>query len=197
MSITKAILFYSKYNKKSLIIKEAIDEFSIDIETISVDSSIIRKKLKEDDEYNIDEVPTVLLLYSTGTFKIYTRKPLDVWFEQLMTNIQKITMEANKPKEPIKQQQEAYTSLIDETQMENQHDDDYDNTGVGEASPLQQAINKDHIRGVASDIKREVPVQQTRKEVKTETLSAGELAKQMAEQREKIEENIEENRPFM
>ena len=87
MSVIKAILFYSKRDQKSNRMKKIIDNVGADIETVSVDSLEVREILLDDDKYGIDQVPAVLLLYSSGQHKVYTTRGLDDWFDQLLQNI--------------------------------------------------------------------------------------------------------------
>ncbi len=87
MSVIKAILFYSKRDQKSHRMKKIIENVGADIETVSVDSLEVREILLDDDTYGIDQVPAVLLLYSSGQHKVYTTQGLDDWFDQLLQNI--------------------------------------------------------------------------------------------------------------
>jgi len=88
MSVIKAILFYSKHDQKSMHMREIINAIGIDIETISVDPVEVRERLLDDENFCIDQVPTVLIIYSSGQHKTYTGKALDNWFQQLIVNIQ-------------------------------------------------------------------------------------------------------------
>lgn len=85
--IVKVILFYSKKSERSLEMKDIIDETGIDIDCVSVDSSEIRERVLSDTKYGIREVPSVLVLFSTGRHKVYTRRGLETWFGQLVANI--------------------------------------------------------------------------------------------------------------
>ncbi len=94
MSVIKAILFYSKRDKKSFRMKNVIDSVKADIETISVDALEIRERLQEDENFGIEQVPTILILYSSGQHKTLTTDGLDQWFNQLLQNIQQVQQES-------------------------------------------------------------------------------------------------------
>ncbi len=90
MSVIKAILFYSKRDNKSFRMKKVIDSVGADIEAISVDVLEIRERLQEDENFGIEQVPTILILYSSGQHKTLTTGGLDQWFEQLLQNMQQV-----------------------------------------------------------------------------------------------------------
>lgn len=219
MSVIKAILFYSKRDKKSFRMKTIIDNIGADIETVSVDSSIVRDRLQEDDKYGIDQVPTILLLYSSGQHKTYTNKNLDDWFNQLLTNIQEYNSTQSQPmyteieNTPI-DIEPVYSSIDDNipkalrrkpSQVSNIPQSlpspgrDIDSGMSSGISGAHAAMISEHIvgSGPTVSITSDPFVQPARKEVKKDTVSAAELAKQMAEQREVYEDRLEENRPFM
>jgi hypothetical protein len=205
MSVINAILFYSKYDKKSYKLKNMVDELNIDIETINVDPKEVRRLLLEDDKYDITEVPTILLLYSSGQHKIYTGSLLDQWFNDLLVNLQKIQSQQAVP-------QEQYTSVIspaNEQQMPPQmprppapsrsnipqnleSDLELDVAGMGSLSGVQASMVNGHIAREKSQPQSGGP-----KEVVKQGLSASEIAKQMQEMRDKHDEEIDTNKPFI
>lgn len=224
MSVIKAILFYSKRDKKSLKMKNLIQQLNADIDTVSVDSQRVRDSLLDDDHYGIKVVPSILVLFSSGQHKVYIAEELDVWFGQLVTNIQNYNTQQLAPPEQ--------TPLMDPDDFEtySQPDDgvpkalrrsghteeirsslagpgrprsdtgiDGSGMGGGGISSAQSAMISEHIRDAnpTIPITSDPNIQPTRKEVKKDTISAAELAKQMAEQREQFEEKVEENRPFL
>ena len=224
MSVIKAILFYSRRNAKSYKMKQVIDSVGADIETVSVDSVEVRDRLMEDEKYGIDEVPAVLLLYSSGQHKTYTNHGLDEWFGQLLQNIEQYHLEqqqATMPPPPPPEQ--AYTQLDIPKPLRGKPGDSSDiptslpspgrpfngNDITVIDDPVQNqpsGLSAAHSAMISEHIKDADPlvpitsdphIQTGRKEVKKEGLSAGELAKQMAEQREQIEEKLEESRPFV
>lgn len=186
MSVVSAILFYSKHDKKSLKLKSIIDDMNIDIETLSVDTSIVRQRLQQDDKYEITQVPSILVIYTNDEFKVFTDKKLDIWFNELLENVKQYF---NKQQEQYKPVETTKIVLSNEQNDENSRIIEQPNGG--QMSPVQESMIKEHIRS------KEEPINKTRKEVKAETISAAEMAKQMLEQREKIDEKIEENRPFI
>ena len=96
MSVVKAILFYSKRDKKSCKMKKVAGEIGADLEYVSVDASDVRERLLDDEKYAIEEVPAVLVLYSTGQHKTYIGTKLDNWFTQLLQNIQLYQQQAQQ-----------------------------------------------------------------------------------------------------
>lgn len=111
MSVIKAILFYSKRDQKSHRMKKIIDNVGADIETVSVDSLEVREILLSDDTYGIDQVPAVLLLYSSGQHKVYTTRGLDDWFDQLLQNIKAYQQQQQAVMQP--QETPLYTPIDD------------------------------------------------------------------------------------
>ncbi len=73
--------------------KKVIDGVGVDVETVSVDAQQVRERLQEDERYGIDQVPAVLVLYSSGQHKIYTMTSLDQWFDQLLQNIKQLQLQ--------------------------------------------------------------------------------------------------------
>lgn len=191
MSVRDAVLFYSKFDKKSLEIKHIIDTINADIDTISVDNPKIKDLLSKDTKCNIDEVPTIVVSYTDGGNKIYTGRRLDSWFQQLLENIQshQVPHETEPQLTPI---EESFTPLIDISEQPSVGSGM--ETGV---SPIQSAIAAQHIVGSGSNIEADPHIQSGRKEVKKDGMSAAEIAKQMAQQREAHDEKIDQNKPFM
>jgi hypothetical protein len=85
--INKAILFYSKYSKKSMNIKKFIQSSNVDITLIGVDSPEIRNALKQDNKYKIREVPTIITIHNNGIIQLYDGKNLDLWISDLENNL--------------------------------------------------------------------------------------------------------------
>lgn len=225
MSVIRAILFYSKHDRKSMQLKNLVDQLNTDIDTVSVDAKKIRRALLHDDTYNIKQVPALLLLYATGQHKIYTSTLLDQWFEQLLQNITAQQQQIAQPQyTPIETpvQEDNYTVIGENTPkpLRRRAADTQDiptnlrppgrpkretgiagsgMSGTGPVSSAQAAMISEHIRDSEPtvEISSEPQMQASRKEVKKDGLSAAELAKQMAEAREQYDEKVEENRPFL
>ena len=72
-------------------------------------------------------------------------------------------------------------------------------SGIGGDDGFMNAMTSEHIRDADPivQVTSDPMVQQGRKEVKTDNVSAKDLAKQMEAQREQIDEKVEEGRPFM
>ena len=112
MSVIKAILFYSKRDVKSSRMKNVVDSVGVDLDTVSVDSLEVRERLLDDDTFGIHEVPSVLVIYSSGQHKTYTGKQLDSWFDQLLQNIQELHAQQQPAPQPMPQPMpEQVTSL--------------------------------------------------------------------------------------
>jgi hypothetical protein len=195
MSVIKAILFYSKHDGKSVRMKEIIEELQADVDVVSVDSPEVRERLLEDEKFGIDEVPAILLLYSTGQHRVYVSDNLHSWFEKLLENITEYNRELQSVPEdaytPIQQQPSPAPAPAAAPR---------EHTITPQINPARAAMISEHIRGAdpTTQIASDPNIQPSRKEVKKEnTPSAAELAKQMAEQREKFEEKVEDDRPFM
>lgn len=170
--------------------REAIQNFNIDVETVSVDSAEIKERLLNDDQYGIDRVPAILIVYTTGQYKLYIDSLLDEWFIQLLQNVQQ---QSPAPQETEQSPHEEYTPIdfgIEEPSPQPPE------TGM---SAAHTAMINEHIKDSGSriPISSEPLVQPSRKEVKTDAVSPAELAKQMVEQRERHDEEIEDNRPFI
>lgn len=196
MSVIRAILFYSKYDKKSMQMRRTVEDTGVDLETISVDSSKIRKLLLQDEEFGITEVPTVLVLLDNGDFKTYIRKALDNWFGELLTNIQTYQQQFEPPSEV--QQIEEPQPATEDTPLNYDviaQDSEYTNTPqpVNEA---QASMIRDSIIQDSAPPQDDPNIQQGRKEVKQDNISPMELAKKMMENREAYDEQVEEKRPF-
>ena len=224
MSVIKAILFYSKRDKKSLQMKKIIQELNADIDTVSVDSQRIRDMLLDDDRYNITVVPSILILYSSGQHKVMVADEMNTWFSELVSNIQNYYAQQSAPPEQTPLIDNDYDDL---TETFSRPDDGTPKalrrggasgdmraslSGPGRPrqepvgsgmdagmSDAQSAMISEHIRGAEPTIPitTDPNIQPTRKEVKKDAVSAAELAKQMAEQREQYDEKVEEGRPFI
>lgn len=193
MSIINAILFYSKKERKSFTIKKLIDEYNIDVETICVDNSEIKNMLLEDDKYNIKQVPTVLIMYSSGEHMVYKNKKLDRWLEELIYNVELYKKQKEETQTPYISEQPSdinngYTNIIN-----NEQEDMSDNY-----NGAQQAMLTEHIVGAKPiNIESEPINTPTMKEVKKPGLSASEIARKMEEQREKIDDDLDKNKPLI
>jgi hypothetical protein len=87
MDISAAILFYSKHSQKSLYLKHEIEQLEVTMEFVCVDKKIIREALLEDNRYDIEEIPCVLLLYRNQDYTTLKGRALDAWFYQLKENV--------------------------------------------------------------------------------------------------------------
>ena len=193
MSVKQAILFYSKKDKKSSKLKNLIDNMNIDINYISVDHSVVRERLKDNADYTIDRVPSILLVQNSGEYQVLIEKELDSWFEQLLENIQSFYQQQQQQKVV----NEGTTSILDEADyVEITPKKQVVESGIGQMSPVEASMVKEHIRESSSDIQREA-IKPVRKEVKNENISPTELAKQIAQQREALDEKLEEAKPFI
>jgi hypothetical protein len=219
MSVIKGILFYSKHDIKSYKLKNMVTDMNIDIDTVCVDSKEIRDLLLQDDKYNITEVPSILLLYSSGHHKVYTGMLLEQWFTELLQNLQKISQP-----EPVIPPPESYTPIdFDEPPQQNvpkalrrshvnvqdtpqqlrppgrvrqyDEDDGLEVGGMGNLSGVQASLVNGHIMREKPDFEEDTSTGS--KEIKKQGLSANEIAKQMQEFREKHDEQIDKDRPFM
>jgi len=207
MSVIKAILFYSKRHKKSLQMKKIINNIGIDIESISVDAIEIRNRLLDDEKFGINKVPSVLVLYSSGLHKKYTGSNLDQWFDQLLQNIKKYQQQQQSDiEQPAPIQQPINENVPKSLRRKPSNVVDIPTSlpspgkrllGSETPTAAQAAMIQEHIRQPELSVTSDPLVQPSRKEVKTECVSAVELAKKMNEQREQLDEKIEENRPFI
>jgi len=82
-NITTAVLFYSKYNQKSVSMRNTIKNYTIDIDCINVDNKKTRLSIIQNKKYLIKEIPSILLIFDTH-FKIYTREKMDMWFNDIV-----------------------------------------------------------------------------------------------------------------
>jgi len=208
MSVIKAILFYSKHDKKSMYLKSIIETSPLDLDTISVDSNIVKKRLMNDTQYNITRIPAILILYSTGTHKVYTGIHLDEWFEQLMLNLQAEFAQNQAPIEEEYTRIEAPVQMIEETSVPKELRRKPTNTSdirSSLSSPGHVKIGGGTLpisggeigQVLAQPIDFNDPmIQPERKEVKKDGLTAKELAAKMQESRETYEEELEASRPF-
>jgi hypothetical protein len=219
MSVVKAILFYSKRDKKSLTMKSVADKVGADLDYVSVDAQEIRERLLDDEKYFITQVPAVLVLYSNGNHKTYIGTQLDKWFAQLLQNIQNYALmqeqELMQSSTPIddglpkslrrKPSVQNYkiperlsspgrarigTTYLDESSMSG---------GIGGDTGFTSAMKSEHIRDAEPmiPIDSDPMIQPGRKEVKSEDISPHDLAKQIADQRAQVDEEIDNNRPFL
>lgn len=224
MSISKAILFYSKKEAKSMRMKKIIDTLQADITTVSVDSSQVRQMLLDDDQYNIETIPSVLLIFSNGSHKVLENNNLDYWFAELIENIKKYHQQQQQQLE-IQRQQLAPPELslqpqetpIDMIIPQNVpkvlrrgpvHEDNIPSRSLPSPGRALED-DDDDAAGVSTGdspmqqalarqhIKSGEPTQVTKTIVKKDTVSPSELAKQMADQRKQLDESEEQNRPFI
>jgi len=221
MSIINAILFYSKKDQKSMRMKNMIDMLYIDLETICVDHIKVRELLLQDEKFGIDEVPTVLIIYSSGHFKTYSSKPLDDWFQQLIINVQREkekSVEAQIPQAidytPIEIPTPEITGIPKELRRKSSITQPIRDSL---ASPGKEILETDlsqltipgagsipitggEIRQIAENepfVDTDIEEKPTPKGIKKEGLSAKELAQQMEEQRVQFDEKVDQNRPFI
>jgi len=87
MKIKLAILFYSQRNPESIKLKDICENYNLSIEYISLDNKKIRKRLKENNVYSIEHIPSILLLYENKDYEVLDGNDLYNWIEQLIQNI--------------------------------------------------------------------------------------------------------------
>lgn len=178
-SVSSAVLFYSRHNMKSMKYKNIIESLNIDMYMVCVDSADVKDKLLNDNKYQIKFVPTVLTIYESGNFMIYTGNDLDNWFNQLIENVRNYNNEAQHVQEivPLAPQ----SSFIDNTPLQAENESFI--SSPGEVPPNLELSN--------------IPETHRVKEVKKPDVNPSELAAEMMKQRELHDENLEKNKPFM
>lgn len=227
MSISKAILFWSKKEGKSVRMKKIIDTLHADIETISVDSSQVRQLLLDDDRYSIEQIPSVLLLFTNGSHKVLEHSSLDQWFAELIENIKRYHQQQQQqlqmaeqirqqaqpsPPELVLQDQETPIDMIMPQNVPKAlrrtpvSEDNMPNRPMpspGKALIIDEEIYEPEPsdspmqQALAREHIRTPETKQVTKNIKTDAVSPSELAKQMADQRKQMEENEEQQRPFI
>lgn len=195
--------------------KQVANDVVADLENICVDPTEIRNLLLNDEKFSITEVPSVLILYSSGQHRVYTGINLDKWFEQLLQNIhqyqeqqqqsQQHTQISVDPIQPINEnvpkplrRKPGGSGNIPTNLPSPGREKISGETNTDVVSGAQAAI-QEHIRQPEPDIPIDlqpssVPVPH---EVKSDGLSAKEIAKQMEDQREEFDDQIEQHRPFL
>jgi len=108
MDLQYAILFYSKHSIKSIELKEYFIKNDVNFEYVNVDKKRIRNMLMEDNMYNIEEIPSILLIYKNNEYNCLYGNQLDKWTRELIQNIEYIK----------KKQQEEYENEIREYQKQ-------------------------------------------------------------------------------
>lgn len=168
MSIVNAILFYSKHNRKSYEMKQVLEEYNVDVGTVSVDSSQTKRMLKNDKKYKIRKIPSIVLLYSNGSHIVYTDDELDNWFGQLIQNIN-AEIAQQQPSAP-----DAVTSLdLGTEESEGNEADFMQNDPM--IQPTRKEIDK---KGTGAK-------------------SAAEIAQEMIKAKERRDDEIDKKKPFM
>jgi hypothetical protein len=220
MSITRAILFYSKYEPKGFRMKNIIDSLQVDVNTVCVDSSAVREMLQNDDTYNITLIPTVLILYSNKDFKLYTNKNLDLWFNQLIENVQKYyqsesqiqttsidfepSLESQIQEEPIvtnvpkelRRKQGDASNIRTSLPSPGKHLLDDDTPSI---TPSQASLIAGHINGgnPLVDITSPPQLKNIQTGVKSSGASAKEIADQMVKQKDELEKYWDDTKPLL
>ncbi len=226
MSIVKVILFYSKRSKLSLEMKNMVDKYNIDMNTVCVDSKKIKELLLHDEKYNIEHIPSILAFYippngkkksiSKLPFKVFTGKELITWFNQLVQNILRISQQQTSsppdlgPGEdttPIQiEEGDDYTDITPLRRTAPKSNGIVNSGGIpiqgGEAAMISHRVPSLSSRGAGPQTFIE-PLDQTngpragKKEIKNAGLSAKEIADQITRQREEYDESIENGKPYL
>lgn len=193
-SVIRAIFFYSRRNSKSIDIKQIIEELNIDIEAISVDNSTTRELLLSDTKYFIDQVPALLVLYSTGQHRVYTNDKLDTWLEQLIENVRQEYQQQHQQTPLYSPSEPEPEYPISKPLMSRDRSDIRSNLsapGIRSDSGLnseQQRIASSAIKDTDSE---------SISGIKKDGMTPAQIAKQQIEERERIEEEIDNNKqPF-
>jgi hypothetical protein len=214
MSVTRAILFYSKHNKKGMQMRNTVTSLDTDLETVCVDPPQVKEWLLEDEKYGITRVPTVLIFYSNGHYKTLDKSALDRWFQELLYNIQQyhgndgqieqtpldIELDQQPPSTPQRRSGSTLSRPMAEPSFQEPDPSGIIGSGmIGGGAGHDAAMISEHIRDAAptTAISSESLAQPQPKEVKQGGPSPQELAKKMQEQREKAEEETEINKPFL
>jgi hypothetical protein len=175
MEISTVVYFYSKRNIKSLKLYKLINQLNVEIQTVNVDSSDIRERLLSDTKYKIKVVPSLLTVYDTGEFVVYTGEDLDAWIKQLVENVTSVQN---------MNQQEA---VIESTEITSEDSSPYSGglfLGAPGAPPRNLELSS-------------IPATSMVKEVKKSTVSAADMAAEMMKQKEKYDEVLDSNKPFI
>lgn len=176
MEISTVVYFYSKRNIKSLKLYKLINQLNVEIQTVNVDSSDIRERLLSDAKYKIKVVPSLLTVYDTGEFVVYTGEDLDAWVKQLVDNVTSV-------------QNMNQDTSIESTAIEiNEEDNSPYSGGLFLGAPGAPPRNLE----LSS-----IPVTSMVKEVKKSTVSAADMAAQMMKEKEKYDEVLDSNKPFI
>src|SRR3990172_10077379 len=171
MSVSNVILFYSRKNNKSIEMKNTTEIIN-GFHAISLDSEKVRNIINSS-KFKIKKIPSIIVLYSSGQYKIYDGLKLDNWFEQLLDNISLQQPESFTPMtksyNPIKNiEEDGRTHIFLPKPGENIAEKSEGTL----ATAMHNALEKDHIKQ------------------KMET--AAEKAMHMKEEREKLEHEEEE-----
>ena len=194
--VIRVIFFYSRKNKTSMNIKDQLENLGVDvdIETISVDNSTTRDLLLSDTKYMIDVVPSLLVLYSGGTHRVYKGDKLNNWVKELIENVElELQQQQLQQQQYVELQPEPEEYPISKPLLGKNRNDIRSNLSY-------PGIKRD--AGLTMDQERIVSgaiIQNTKDPsptgVKKEGMSAAELAKLQLEERERWQEEIDSNRP--
>lgn len=195
-SISQAILFYSNFMEKSKKMKDVILALNVDISTICVDPKKVKRYLKGN-KWGITQVPSLLLISSgssTSDFKVLINSELDQWFSELIDNVKAL-------ESPVASTQTGSTEV---TPLDIPPETEFSNSVGIATNPgyVSSAIVQNRVRDSPSKnpstgiTEMDAPDTTTLKQIKKETISPTELAKQMAAQREQFDETVQEQRPF-
>jgi len=215
MNLNYAVLFYSQYSHKSLMMKQYIEQSDISFEFINVDKKGIKKILMEDDVYNINEIPSVLLIYKNNEYTTLYGQKLNIWFQQLIHNI-------NTLKE--QQQQEYQARVQNEIQKQTVRHIDTTVSHSGITQKKQDTPNRPmpapgnrHQPSNYTKIQQEEPVSLidlggneppsteqviasggVKQKVGSDTpMDVKAIQEQLIREREQMDEKLEENKPFI
>lgn len=119
MDIKLAILFYSQRNSESLRIKKICENYDINIEKVCLDNKKIRKKIMNNNVYDIHQIPSILLIYSNKDYELLDGYKLKEWITAIVDNINHIKQ----------QEQEQYMKYLQEQYQINHPDKSIQETG--------------------------------------------------------------------
>lgn len=130
MKIKLAILFYSQRNPESMKLKDICENYNLSIEYISLDNKRIRRRLKENNVYSIEYIPSILLLYENKEYEVLDGDDLYNWIDQLIQNINELQyqeqeMYRQQMEEQLKQERDQQTSLDLEFESKPNNDHHY------------------------------------------------------------------------
>lgn len=187
MSIVKALLFYSKYDRKSCEYRALIDQIEIDVQCISVDNERIKTALLSDSKYSITRVPTLLLLYSNGAHRTYIGAQLDIWFEKVLAELGGGDGNNESEQSPVAQTPVAHTPIARDTNEQKEEYPSHASIGGGTLPISGGEIGT----MLPTSISNDPMIQPARKEVSKAGPTPAELAEKMAAFRDEQEQIIE------